>query len=333
MRIVTLDHIDTGWRVGYRWADDPLALPRLLVDSADVPLSRLRQMLERDFFGASMQPGVYQVIALVQGDSEAEAVRTAFAGLDVVGVPRDEQTLAVLSRSLEPEMPFDLVLALTYWQTTPPDFAVLFDQLDAGFIAPFSEFAANPVQMRADFASIRASISSALIGQSVRAMRELYAQLTGSAVHVPLTPSQALIHTDFFCGLPLNLIDLRAPNANFTLNGIPLLILAVTSDPGPGAIELSALAGAERAVIALVNAHASSADYAAMRDYVRAQIDSTIQVVDAEEIAAVGRTALGAIAHQRLFGWLETHFSEINAPDHVRESIGRVQRLIARVTG
>ncbi len=332
MRIVTLDHTDTSWRVGYRWADDPLASPRLLMDSADVPLSRLRQMLERDFFGESMQPGVYQVIALVQGDSEAEAVRTAFAGLDMIGVPRDEPTLTALSRSLEPAIPFDLVLALTYWQTTPPDFAALFDQLDAGFVAPFAEFAADPVRMRADFASIRASISSAVIGQSARAIRDVYAQLTGSTVRVPITPSQALIHTGFFGGLPLKVIDLRAPNADSMLNGIPLLILAVASDPGPSAAELSALDGAERAVIALDNTHASSADYAAMRDYVRAQIGATIQVVDAEEIAALGRTALGAIVRAQLAIWLETHFAQTASLDHVAEARGRALRLIERIT-
>ncbi len=330
MRIVTLDHRDTGWRVGYRWADDPLAPARLLLDNADVALERLRQMLERDFFGEAMRPAVYQIVALVQDDSALEAVRSTFNGLDMVGVPRNEHTMAVL-RELMPDGAFDPVLALTYWQTEPPNFAALFDQFDSGFVAPFAEYAADPAQMRADFASIRASISSAVIGQSARALREVCAQLTGSELRAPIVPSQAVIQADLFCGLPLNVIDWRAPNTASTLNAIPFRILAVASDPGPGANEWSALQGAERAVIALVNTHFASEDYAAMKAYVQAQA-SVNQVIDADEVVLAGRRALGAIIRSRLTMWLETHFAPTGSPDHVADARKQAQSLIERAT-
>lgn len=332
MRIVTFEHPASGWRVGYRWADDPLAPPRLLMDSNDAPLPQLRRMLERDIFGESMSPGAYQIIALVQDDSEVNAVRAAFNGLDVIGVPRDTRTLAILGNLLEPNMLFDPILALTYWQTAPQSFGTLFDQLDSSFIVPFADLADDPVQMRNDFVMIRTSVRSALIGQSVRAMRDTCARLIGASLQMPLRPVHALLHTDTFCGLSFSVIDLRAPKAIATLAEIPLLILAVTSDPGLGAAELAALEHAERAVIVLINTHTVTDDYVLVRDYVRAQIGETMQVVDEEEIQAEARANLGAVIRQRLFDWLEAHFSAVEAPDNVQASIRRVHHWIKIAT-
>ncbi len=337
MRIIAIDQTDGALRVAYRWTNSVFEQPRLLINGSNLPLADLRRVIERDHLGGPMSANEYQVVALVADLTALEAVRAAFADLDVIGLFPDDPQLGFLMYGSYhvASAPEARVLSLSYYGADQITFADGLDQLERGFLH-WESYASALDTFRSDFHALRESMRIVLIGRSVHALRESYQQLTGEALWAPSFPDKVVIAETHYQGLPLTVIDGRAVADIESIApqlALPIMvIIAVASDPGLGAAEMAIINQIPLVSVAVVNTHSDPADYATIYAYLRATVLPPAEVLEAAGLEPNIRLSLGDLIGSRLRDWYYTHFpfeAYPHFPSELQQAFMVAQHLIA----
>jgi len=80
MRLISLEQTNNRIRVGYRWLDEPLTPPRLLMDTKE-SLSVIQRKLGSEVFGDLFTPAEFQIVA---GEDAPTGIEEVFAGFTVI---------------------------------------------------------------------------------------------------------------------------------------------------------------------------------------------------------------------------------------------------------
>ena len=343
MRIIAIDQTDGTLRVAYRWTNSVFEQPRLLISGSNLPLADLRRVIERDHLGGPMSAAEYQVVALVADSMALDAVQAAFARFEVIGIPLNSPQFINLTRWRNlTDRPEDRVLTLTYYGADQITFAELLDHFERGFMhwAPYS---IRPDTFQDILPGIRNSVQLMLIGRSVQALRDSCHYLVGDILRIPVIPEKAAIGETHYQGFPLTVIDSRAIDSFEALirnRKMPtLVILAVASDPGPGASDLPQFSSDEWVIVSLVNTHNDVNDYNEIYAYLQSALNNLAQIVEAPQIEAAIHARLGTIIGAWLINWLSSYFpvpdkDEFNRlPADLRRDLQRTRLVIDRLTG
>ncbi len=281
MRILAILLTETRQQVAYRWTETPFEPPRLLVDEARTSAAVLRAQLET-ILGEPLRANEYR---LVTRAVDQQVIQAAFSDLEMTSDAPDDADIFVLAD----------------WRFESPDFDALCNYLEVTLIEPLNDFE----QVRRDFQAVRDSIRVVIAGRSVRALMDVYQQITGETISLPRTPSKQAMIERRFGGIPITILDLRSG----VVPDVPanvLLIIAAASDPGIGQEELALIENGNNAVVAVVNTHDDERHFAAMIAYIQKEVGAIPVMANVEQIGLSVRAALEKTIKTQLINRIES---------------------------